>query len=117
MRTIRTTFWTLTLTAALGAVTVGLSGEQQKGAEQIILDGGKSGIVGFPHSRHQTFLTDCNTCHELYPQQPGIIAALKQQGTLNKKQVMNKQCIACHKKQRLAGDKAGPTTCKSCHTK
>jgi hypothetical protein len=79
------------------------------------LDGGRSGPVPFPHQRHQKSLADCNACHELYPQRSGVLDEFKRQGQLGKKQVMNQQCIACHKQKKRAGEKSGPTTCKSCH--
>lgn len=88
-----------------------------KGAETIELNGGKSGPVPFPHLTHQQSLTDCKVCHELFPQELGAIDKLKASGELKKKHVMNKHCTRCHKKMKTAGEKTGPTTCKSCHIK
>jgi len=88
-----------------------------KGAETIELSGGKNGPVPFPHLSHQKALTDCKVCHELFPQEIGAIDKLKAGGELKKKQVMNKHCTKCHKKMKKAGQKTGPTTCKSCHIK
>jgi hypothetical protein len=88
-----------------------------KGAEQIELQGGKSGPVPFPHLVHQDALADCNVCHELFPQEIGAIDKLKASGELQKKQIMNKHCTKCHKKMKKEGQKTGPTTCKSCHIK
>lgn len=87
------------------------------GAPEIVLNAGTTGNVHFPHLRHQQKLVDCNICHSLYPQQPGAIEALQLQGKLTKKQVMNTQCTKCHKERKQAGEKAGPTTCTTCHVK
>ena len=47
----------------------------------------------------------------------GSIKALKAEGKLKKKHVMNKLCTKCHKQKKKAGQKSGPTTCKKCHIK
>ena len=101
------------------AVSVALSDTpvENKGAAEIKLPGGKRGLVPFPHHQHQNKLVDCQICHSLYPQKPGIIEELKTQGKLKKKQVMNKQCTKCHKQKKKEGLKTGPTTCKKCHIK
>ena len=91
---------------------------ENKGAEDIVLEGGKQGKVPFPHHRHQTALVDCNICHTLFPQEEGAIERLKAEGKLKKKSdVMNKQCTKCHKAKKKAGEKTGPVTCKACHIK
>jgi hypothetical protein len=90
---------------------------QSRGAAEIVLEGGTSGAVTFPHQRHQDKLTDCNICHAAFPQKIGAIEELKAQGKLAKKQIMNQQCTKCHKEMKQAGEKAGPTTCTSCHAK
>jgi hypothetical protein len=87
------------------------------GAAEIILAGGTSGQVAFPHQRHQEKLPDCNICHAAFPQKTGAIEDLKAQGKLAKKQIMNEQCTKCHKEKKQAGEKAGPTTCTTCHAK
>jgi hypothetical protein len=88
-----------------------------KGAAEIVLEGGTSGSVAFPHHRHQEKLTDCNICHAAFPQKAGSIEDLKAQGKLAKKQIMNEQCTKCHREKKQAGEKAGPTTCTTCHAK
>lgn len=90
---------------------------ENAGAAQMTLPGGGSGSVPFPHQAHQTALKDCQLCHGSFPQQPGAIETLKAQGALESKQVMNKQCIACHKQKKTAGEKSGPITCTGCHQK
>lgn len=87
------------------------------GAPEIVLNGGSLGNVRFPHLRHQQKLVDCNLCHSLFPQKPGAIEALIAQGKLAKKEVMNTLCVKCHKEKQKAGEKAGPTTCTTCHVK
>jgi len=89
--------------------------DQKPGAVQMELFGGKRGKVPFPHRRHQTTLNDCGLCHSLYPQEAGVIEAFKARGDLKRKQVMNKQCTACHKERKRAGEKTGPTSCAKCH--
>jgi hypothetical protein len=87
------------------------------GAAQLLLDGGNRGTVAFPHHRHQNVLQDCMICHALFPQEAGIIARLKQEGKLVKKQVMTKHCIRCHKERKRQGNTSGPTKCSNCHLK
>ncbi len=88
-----------------------------KGAKEITIPGGKKGPVRFPHSVHQEELKDCKLCHDLFPQKPGIIQELKDQGKLKKKKVMNSKCVKCHKKRKKAKQAAGPTKCTICHGK
>jgi len=88
---------------------------QNKGAEIILINGGKMRDIHFPHHRHQNALGDCNVCHNLFPAKAGSIAELKEQGKLKKKQVMEAHCIACHKKKKAAGERTGPTSCARCH--
>ena len=87
----------------------------EKGAEEMTMVGGKEGNIWFPHRKHQENLIDCQLCHDLFPQTSGIIEKQKAEGTLKKKQVMNKKCLACHRKMKKAGDASGPTSCKKCH--
>ena len=102
----------LVATGVCGAVTL-----DNKGAETITLDGGSRGAVAFPHHRHQSALGDCNSCHTLFPQEPGAITRFKQEGKLLRKQVMNKHCVKCHRAEKKAGRKAGPVSCGKCHNK
>jgi hypothetical protein len=95
----------------------GLAAEENKGAESILLFGGESGNVSFPHHQHQTRLGDCNLCHSVFPQKKSAIEEMKAKGGLKKKEVMNKLCIKCHNAEKKAGNKAGPTTCTTCHVK
>lgn len=90
-------------------------GAENKGAEKIIISGGKRGDVSFPHRRHQDTLKDCNVCHVLFPQLPRSIHTQKEAGKLTNKQVMNKLCVKCHRAKRQAGDPSGPTSCNACH--
>jgi hypothetical protein len=53
----------------------------------------------------------------MFPQTPGVIEALKAEGKLPRRQVMNALCTKCHKERKLAGEASGPTTCTSCHVK
>ncbi len=90
---------------------------QEKPAAQMTLKGGAIGDVAFPHQSHEKALKDCNACHSLFPQEKGAIADLQGKGKLKKQQVMNEQCIACHKDNESAGKAAGPTSCSACHNK
>jgi len=112
----------LFLILAAAALVVGVAewsraAPQNMGAAQMTLEGGTSGQVVFPHQRHQQTLGDCMVCHSLFPQQAGAIAALKVEGKLKAKQVMNTQCTKCHNQNKSDGRKAGPTTCTTCHSK
>ncbi|MFH1977495.1 MAG: cytochrome c3 family protein [Pseudomonadota bacterium] len=89
---------------------------QNKGAKEIVVPGGTTGSVPVKHHLHQNALNDCNLCHNLFPQTAGIIQKLKDEGTLEKKKVMN-QCQKCHREKVKAGVKAGPVSCRSCHVK
>jgi len=88
-----------------------------EGADQMVLTGGKSGNVPFPHHRHQANQADCMVCHGLFPQEAGAVDRLKGAGQLQAKQVMNKLCVKCHRTQKKAGEKSGPTKCNTCHQK
>jgi hypothetical protein len=98
--------WTCTATAL-----------ENRGADAITMDGGSRGVVPFPHHLHQSTLGDCNVCHGLFPQELGAIVRLKQEGTLAGKQIMNKHCVKCHRAEKKAGNKSGPTSCAQCHKK
>lgn len=97
----------------------GAENVQQKntGAAEMKLNGGTQGVIPFPHHRHQQVLGDCLVCHGTFAQEKGSIDKAKAEGTLAKKQVMNKLCIQCHRTEKKAGKNAGPTTCSKCHVK
>ena len=88
-----------------------------RGAAEIVMEGGKPGKVPFPHHRHQEDQADCLSCHQLFPQKSGSVEQLKADGVLKPKQVMNKLCVKCHKQQKKAQQPSGPVTCKTCHIK
>jgi len=92
-----------------------VGGVENKGAEEIVIPSGKRGDVPFPHRQHQDKLQDCNICHGLFPQIPGSINTLKAEGKLASKQIMNKQCVKCHREKRQAGEPSGPISCNTCH--
>lgn len=90
---------------------------QHEGAESMVLEGGSLGKVPFPHHRHQDALEgDCSVCHDQFPQEKGSIEKLKEEGKLERRDVMN-QCQSCHRKKARAGEKAGPVRCNDCHSK
>lgn len=89
--------------------------EEKPGAPEIVINGASKGNIPFTHAKHQKGLTDCNACHDLYPKEPGAIVKLKGEGKLEAKQVMNKQCIKCHRDYKTEGKEAGPTSCSECH--
>jgi hypothetical protein len=107
----------LLLTLALAGSWGASAQSQDKGVAEIVLSGGISGPVHFPHQRHQERLGDCTICHAAYPQKAGAIETLKAEGKLAKKEIMDTQCTKCHKEKKRAGEKAGPTTCTTCHIK
>jgi hypothetical protein len=98
------------------AATLALAAGQQRGAGEMVLKGGKTGMVPFPHHRHQDAIGDCQACHALFPQKAGSIEALKAEGKLGKKAVMN-NCSKCHRKLAKASRPSGPTSCKQCHSR
>jgi hypothetical protein len=117
MRTPKTKFLlVVAMLVVAGVVTLSIA-EQNKGAKDIELNGGKRGKVPFPHHSHQEKLGNCDVCHTVFEQKTGIIEELKAQGKLEKKYVMNKLCTKCHKEKQKAGEKSGPTTCSKCHIK
>jgi cytochrome c-type protein NrfB len=91
--------------------------EPDPGAETIILQGGQSGSVPFPHKLHQDIVKDCGICHELFKQEIGTIEKLKSENKLKAKQVMNTQCLQCHRDNKNAGKASGPISCTTCHSK
>ncbi len=109
-------FSTIILILIFFAIGIAVA-EENKGAENIDLDGGKKGAIDFPHHSHQTAIGDCNACHSIFPKAAGAIKDLKTKKELKKKQVMNKTCIKCHKGMKKAGEKTGPTSCSACHVK
>jgi hypothetical protein len=110
-------FLTVCMAVGLGTTVNGaVAGTPDKGAADMLLEGGSRGEVPFPHRRHQDALKeDCAACHDLFPQKRGSIEALKAEGRLAPKQVMNKLCTGCHRQYRREGINAGPTTCSQCH--
>ncbi len=112
-------FKLILLAGFIGALFISAipSTSQNTPAADITLNGGgKRGEVHFPHQKHIDTLGDCNVCHDLYPNTAGIIDALKAQGKLREKQVMNEQCIQCHRTAKKEGKSSGPTTCSKCHS-
>jgi len=105
----------LVILAAALALTLGAVADD-KGAGEMVLQGGKLGNVPFPHHRHHDALGDCAPCHNLFPKVAGVIERLKVEGKLQKKKVM-KQCRGCHKEKASKEEKTGPTSCKDCHKK
>jgi len=102
--------------AALSAPTALYAADN--GAQEIMVDAGSKGSVYFPHRQHQeTEGVTCQTCHELFPKEPGSISGLKAEGSLKPKQVMNSLCISCHKETAAAGKPSGPRSCSICHAK
>lgn len=108
---------TLLITGGIIGVAALTLAQQNLGAPDMVLSGGQTGEVPFPHHRHQLKLRQCKPCHDLFPQSPGAIKALQNQGKLKRKQVMNSQCVSCHRQNEKAGQKTGPVTCKSCHVR
>lgn len=94
-----------------------VNANQNKGPETILMDGGSRGKVMLPHLTHQNTLKDCNICHTIFPQKTGSVQSLKAEGKLEKKIVMNKLCIACHRAEKKAGKPSGPVSCSDCHSK
>ncbi len=86
------------------------------GEEMIVIPSGIMPSPGFPHHLHQRVLEgDCKACHDLFPMEKGAIEKGKTSGKLDKKQVMNKKCIGCHRKKLQKGMVAGPVKCNECH--
>ncbi len=90
--------------------------DKEKGASQLEIFSGSKEKVPFPHHAHQEKLNNCDACHSLFPKAPGAIKDLREKGRLKKKQVMNTVCVKCHKAEKAAGKKAGPTSCSVCHS-
>lgn len=106
----------LLIVAMLLMMMAAMAAEKNMGAPTLVIPGGKNGDVSLPHELHQAVLGDCTLCHQLFPQEAGVIVQLKDAGTLRKMQVM-KQCQNCHKERAKAGQKAGPVKCAECHKK
>jgi len=91
--------------------------QADKGAAMMQLESGRLPAATFPHRLHQEKLDDCNACHSMFPQKRGAIKELQAQGKLKKQEVMNKNCIACHKESKMAGKSSGPVSCMDCHAR
>ncbi len=107
----------LTLCLALAAVPAQTATSDRKGPETLFIDGGSKGNITLPHREHQEDLKDCKICHSIFPKKGGGINAMKDDGALKKKQVMNKLCLKCHRALKKADKEAGPTSCSGCHKK
>jgi len=91
-----------------------LAAEKNMGPASLVIPGGSKADITLPHARHQEVLDDCDSCHNLFPQQAGSIVQMKESGELKKMQVM-KQCQGCHRELGKAGKKSGPVGCRDCH--
>lgn len=92
--------------------------ERKIGPETLVLEGGRTGNISFPHRRHQTALDQkCEVCHDLFPQKLGSIQELKEEGKLKSKEIMNKHCVKCHREMKREGKPTGPVSCTQCHDK
>lgn len=111
----RSAVWAIMVMFLISLAAALAVAEQNKGAEKMMLEGGTRGEVPFPHREHQERLEVCNTCHDLFPQEEGAIERLKEEGTLEDRQVMNTQCIQCHRDKKREGVASGPTLCSTCH--
>lgn len=89
--------------------------QTNKGAETMQLESGRLPSVPFPHHMHQEMLDDCNVCHDRFPQSRGAIKEMQAQGKIKKQEVMNENCISCHKERQRAGKPSGPLSCTDCH--
>jgi len=106
--------WVASMVLGIFIAASGLAVEN-KGAQEIQIESGSKGTILFPHRTHQNKLENCNICHTLFPQEPRSLTRLKETGQLRPKEVMNKLCVSCHKAEKKAGNKTGPTTCSKCH--
>ncbi len=116
MKTIRI-ITILFVIAGVFVIAASAAEDQNKGAEEMTLNGGRKGDIDFPHLRHQESLTNCMICHNMFPQKAGVIDTHKAEGKLKSKQVMNKLCISCHRAMDRDGKTTGPTSCSKCHVK
>ena len=91
-----------------------LAMDAYKGAENMVLHGGRFGEVPFAHKKHHEAVGNCNACHNLFPKAKGAISQLMEKGKLRSRQVMG-QCTACHFDKNRKGEKSGPTSCGGCH--
>jgi hypothetical protein len=106
----------IVLVTGLALVTPVSDSAENKGTENITLQGGRLGNVTLGHHKHQNALGDCNVCHSQFSQASGSVEKLKGQGYLRNQEVM-KNCQACHRARATKGEKAGPTACSGCHKK
>ncbi len=103
------------LYAAAGFADEKEKADADKGAEKLTIYGGTRGDIPFPHWEHQEVLADCGVCHAHFSQKKDAIKALKDDGKIKAKKIMNEQCIGCHREKKAAGEKSGPTSCSQCH--
>ena len=99
-------------------ICLSVAAQQNTGPEEMVLEGGRTGDVSFPHRLHQTALDQkCEVCHDLFPQKTGSIQELVDQGELKSKEIMNKHCVKCHREMKREGKPSGPISCTQCHNK
>ena len=117
-------FFLLTSIICVAAFNPGENeGDDNGRPDGIFIEGSETGMkdqmsqVLFLHDLHTDALSgkDCNTCHASFPQEADGLKKMKEAGKLKPKQVMNKQCVKCHKDEKKAGNATGPTTCSTCH--
>ncbi|MFP4474717.1 MAG: cytochrome c3 family protein [Desulfatibacillaceae bacterium] len=90
--------------------------EEDKGAREMVLEGGQVGDVPFPHADHQDTI-DCVECHQYFPQEKGAIQNRISKGRMLPKRVVMNQCTQCHRRKKRAGNTDVPTSCRDCHSK
>lgn len=108
-----------TLIVGVSVLSIALAGAAfaaGNGAATMVLKGGSTGDIPFPHKQHQDAKIDCNACHKIFGQEAGAIEKAITAGTMKKKDAM-KQCQECHKAKAAEKAKTGPTGCKDCHSK
>lgn len=114
----RTRWVWLTAFGAVFLIGLSVAAQQNTGPEEMVLEGGRTGDVSFPHRLHQTALAQkCEVCHDLFPQKIGSIQELIDQGELKSKEIMNKHCVKCHREMKREGKQTGPISCTQCHDK
>ena len=83
----------------------------------------KKPAVNYNHEKHNAVAPDCKSCHHTWDGEGAVKKcsechkAKKDGKALGIKKALHKACKDCHKDQKKAGIKTGPTGCKDCHKK
>lgn len=110
-------FAPISVALLLATLAIAAAPSGDSGSETMVLEGGSTGAVPFPHRTHQKSTEQrCEVCHDLFPRKRGAIRSLIAEEKLRNREIMNRHCIKCHRDYQREGKPTGPTSCRRCHS-